>query len=79
VPGSGGQHAADAAAAGLAMVELLDAGDPLGSDVRCSPQEPFNLLAAMAWWAGLRVDSSELREEVLVIAASAGRAAGSGW
>jgi hypothetical protein len=69
VPVSGGQHAADATAAGLAMVELLDASGPLGSDVRCSPQESFNLLAAMALWSGLRIDPGELHEEVLVVAA----------
>jgi hypothetical protein len=69
VPLSGGQHAADAAAAGLAMVEFLDTPDALGSDVRCSPQESFSLLAAMALWAGLRIDLGELHQEVLVIAA----------
>jgi hypothetical protein len=69
VPLSGGQHAADAAAARLAMVELLDTPDGLGSDVRCSPQESFSLLAAMALWAGLRIDPGELHQEVLVIAA----------
>jgi len=37
--------------------------------VRCSPQDPFNLLAAMALWAGLRIDHAELHAEVLVVAA----------
>jgi hypothetical protein len=69
VPVSGAQDAADATAARLAMVEFLNASDPPGSDVRCSPQESFNLLAAMALWAGLRIDPGELHEEVLVIAA----------
>ena len=58
-----GQDAADAAAAGLALAE------PLGSSVRCVPQEPFNLLAAMALWTGLRIDPAELHAEVLVVAA----------
>ena len=64
-----GQHAADAAAAGLALVELLDSPGTLTSAVRCSPQESFNLLTAMALWAGLRIGPDELRAEVLVIAA----------
>jgi hypothetical protein len=37
--------------------------------VHCSPQDPFNLLAATALWAGLRIDPGELHEEVLVVAA----------
>ena len=69
VPAAAGQHAADAAAAGRALVELLDDPQPLTSGVYCSPQGSFNLLAAMALWAGLRIDPGELREEVLVIAA----------
>jgi hypothetical protein len=64
-----GQHAADAAAAGLALVELLDSPETLASAVCCSPQESFNLLTAMALWAGLQIDSGELRAEVLVVAA----------
>ena len=63
------QHAADAAAAGLALVELLDSPETLTSAVCCSPQDSFNLLAAMALWAGLRIDPGELRAEVLVVAA----------
>jgi hypothetical protein len=66
---SASQHAADAAAAGRAFVELLDDSPPLTSSVCCSPQDSFNLLAAMALWAGLRIDPGELKEEVLVIAA----------
>ena len=68
VPVSAGQHAADAAAAGRALVELPEDPRPLTSGVCCSPQASFNLLAAMALWAGLRMDPGELREEVLVIA-----------
>ena len=64
-----GQHAADAAAAGLVLVELLDNPKTLTSTVCCSPQESFNLLAAMALWAELRIDPGELRAEVLVVAA----------
>jgi hypothetical protein len=64
-----GQHAADAAAAGLALVELLDSPQTLTSTVCCSPQKSFNLLAAMALWAELRIDLGELRSEVLVVAA----------
>ena len=64
-----GQDAADAAAAGLALVEVLDSSAPLTSTVRCAPQDPFNLLAAMALWAGLRIDPAELHAEVLVVAA----------
>jgi hypothetical protein len=64
-----GQDAADAAAAGLALAEMLDGSAPLTSNVRCAPQEPFNLLAAMALWAGLRIDPAGLHAEVLVVAA----------
>jgi hypothetical protein len=64
-----GQHAADAAAAGLALVEFLDSPGTLTSAVRCSPQESFNLLTAIALWAGLRIGPDELRAEALVIAA----------
>ena len=58
-----GQHAADAVAAGLALVEVLDSSAPLVSSVCCSPRDSFNLLAAMALWAGLRIDPGELRAE----------------
>lgn len=64
-----GQDAADAAAAGLVLTEVLDSSGPLTSTVRCAPQDPFNLLAAMALWAGLRIDPAELHAEVLVVAA----------
>lgn len=67
VPVPAGQHAADAAAAGLEMVVRLVAAQELTSDVRCSPHRPFNLLAALAVWAGLTMNANELREEVLVI------------
>jgi hypothetical protein len=59
----------DTAAAGLALVELLDSPETLASAVRCSPQDSFNLLAAMALWAELSIDPSELRADVLVVAA----------
>lgn len=68
-PLSAGQDAADAAAAGLVLTEVLDSSGPLTSTVRCAPQDPFNLLAAMALWAGLRIDPAELHAEVLVVAA----------
>jgi hypothetical protein len=51
------------------LAEMLDGSAPLTSSVRCAPQEPFNLLAAMALWAGLRIDPAELHAEVLVVAA----------
>jgi len=47
-----GQHAADAVAAGLALVEALDSPAPLASSVCCSPRDSFSLPAAMALWAG---------------------------
>ena len=59
-----GQDAADAAAAGLALAKMLDGSAPLISAVRCAPQDPFNLLAAMALWARLRIDLAELHAEV---------------
>ena len=64
-----GQDAADAAAAGLALAEMLDGSAPLTSIGRCAPQEPFNLLAATALLTGLRIDPAELHAEVLVVAA----------
>jgi hypothetical protein len=64
-----GQHAADAAAAGLGLLEMLDRPVTLASSVCCSPQDSFNLLAAMALWAGLQIDSAELQAEVLVVGA----------
>jgi hypothetical protein len=68
-----GQHAADAVAAGLALMEILHSSAPVTSPVCCSPQDPLNLLAAMALWAGLRIDPAELHAEVLVVAAQAER------
>lgn len=67
--GSTGQHFADAAAAGRAFLQWLEASSPTSSGIRCDPEDPFNLLAAMALWAGLRIDRSELHQEVLVVAA----------
>ena len=63
------EHLADAAAAGLALLEMLDSPAALASSVCCSPRESFNLLAAMALWAGLRIGSDELQAEVLVVSA----------
>jgi hypothetical protein len=63
------QHLADAAAAGLALLEMLDSPATVASSVCCSPRESFNLLAAMALWAGLRIGTAELRSEVLVVSA----------
>ncbi len=68
VPLSAGQDAAEAAAAGLALVELLDRSGSLARKARRSPHGSFNLLAAMALWAGLSIEPAELCEEVLVIA-----------
>jgi hypothetical protein len=51
------------------LAEMLDGSAPLTFSVRCAPQEPFNLLAAMALWAGQRIDPAELHAEVLVVAA----------
>jgi hypothetical protein len=39
----------------------------------CAPHDPFNLLAATALWAGLRIDLAELLAEVLVVAAQPAR------
>jgi len=64
-----GQDAADAAAAGLALAEMPDGSAPLTSAVRCAPKDPFHLLAAMALWAGLRIDPAELHADVFVVAA----------
>ncbi len=69
VPLSASQDAADVAAAGQALVELLAAPEPLAAKLRSSPQGSFNLLTAMALWAGLSIDPCELNEDVLVIAA----------
>jgi hypothetical protein len=61
--------AADVAAAGLALVEILDSLETLTSTVCCSPQQSLNLLTALALRAELRIDPCELRAEVLVVAA----------
>lgn len=68
-PLSASQHAADAAAAGLAMLEVLDSPAAPTSSVCCSPQDSFNMPAAMALWAGLQIDPAELTREVVVVAA----------
>jgi hypothetical protein len=60
--------------AGAALVlEMLDGSAPLTSNVRCAPQEPLNLLAAMALWAGMRIDPAELHAEVLVVGGALSR------
>jgi hypothetical protein len=71
-PRSAGQDAADAEAAGRVLVDLLNTSAPLAASTCCSPHAPFNLLAAMAAWAGLGIDPSELNQDVLVIAAHPG-------
>jgi hypothetical protein len=71
-PRPAGQHATDAEAAGLVLVDLLNTSAPLAASTCCSLHAPFNLLAAMAVWAGLGIDPSELSQDVLVIAASPG-------
>lgn len=50
-------------------MEILDSPEMLTSAVRCSPQESFNLLVAMALWAEMSIDPGELRADVLVVAA----------
>lgn len=64
--GKSGREAA-VAAAGLALAELLGTAEPLAAQVR-SPHGSFNLLAALALWAGLSIDPLELSQDVLVIA-----------
>jgi hypothetical protein len=61
------QHDADAVAAGRAFIDGLHAGASARGGVHCEPHEPLNLLAAIASWAGLSVDTGELHQEVLVI------------
>jgi hypothetical protein len=67
VPLPAGQDAADAAAAGLALVRFLEQADPPASEVRCAPHTPVNLWAAIAMWAGLQISAEELQQDVLVI------------
>ena len=38
-----------------------------GVELRCHPQRALDLLAAMAMWAGLRIDHEELGQDVLVV------------
>ena len=47
----------------------VDGSGPLTSAVRCAPREPFDLLVAMALWAGLRIDPAELHAAALVVPA----------
>lgn len=67
LPTDQSQHSADAAAAALAMLDRLEGGNGLVSDVHCAPQQSFNLWAAMALWARLQIDPHELHQEVAVI------------
>ncbi|MWA02343.1 hypothetical protein F8568_022450 [Actinomadura sp. LD22] len=66
VPVAAGQHAADASAAGRAMVERLR-WRPAGFGVRCAPHKPMNLLAATALWAELALNPDKLHNDVLVV------------
>jgi hypothetical protein len=59
-------HVADATAAAKEFVRRLETGQ-IDSDVHCGPERPLSLLAAMAHWAGLRIDPTELRYDVLVV------------
>jgi hypothetical protein len=67
MPLSASQEAVDVAAAGRALVELLDAPAPLAAAVRGLPHGSFNLLTAIALWAGLSIDPCELTQNVLVV------------
>lgn len=67
VPLPAGQDAADAAAAGLALLRFLEQADPPPSEVCCAPHTPVNLWAAIAMWAGLQISAEEFRRDVLVI------------
>ncbi len=55
------QHAADAAAAAETFAERLEEGSLDHSDVVCAPMSSFNLAAAAAVYAGMRIDVDELR------------------
>lgn len=59
-------HLDDATAGGKNFIHRLVRGQ-LDSDVRCHPERPFNLLAAMAMWANLPIDLAELHLDVLVV------------
>ncbi|MEU9342054.1 hypothetical protein AB0D74_12655 [Streptomyces sp. NPDC048278] len=67
VPVAAGQHAADAEAAARATFAYLTQGPKGFPQVTCAPRSPFNLLAAIATWAGLSVPDGELHQDVLVI------------
>lgn len=66
VPSGITQHAADAAAAADTFADRLQQATLTTSDVVCSPASSFNLAAAAAGYAGLAIDSAELRSEVPV-------------
>ncbi|MFF7474574.1 hypothetical protein [Streptomyces sp. NPDC008092] len=63
------QHAADAEAAARATFAYLTQGPEGFPQVTCAPRCSFNLLAAIAIWAGLSVPGDELHQDVLVIRA----------
>ncbi|WP_225096258.1 hypothetical protein [Streptomyces sp. CoH27] len=67
VPVAAGQHAADAEAAARATLAYLTRGPESFPQVTCAPRRSFNLLAAIATWAGLPGPDDELRQDVLVI------------
>jgi hypothetical protein len=61
-----GQHAADAAAAAILLWQMLSGG--VGqSDITCAPHGAFNLMAAMALRAGLKINPDEQHGEILVV------------
>ena len=66
VPAGITQHAADAAAAADTVAGRLEQGSLSVSDVVCTPSSSFNLAAAAAAYAGLAIDSAELRDQVQV-------------
>ena len=61
VPADTTQHAADAAAAADTFADRLEAGTLGESDVVCEPMSGFNLAAAAAVYAKLRIAVDELR------------------
>lgn len=66
VPAGITQHAADAAAAADTFADRLEAGTLGESDVVCEPMSTFNLAAAAAVYAGLKIAVDELRLPVQV-------------
>ena len=54
------------AAAADTFADRLEDGSLSASDVTCTPASSFNLAAAAAAYAGLAIDSTELRDQVQV-------------